>query len=128
MAVRVELSGPIFDVRGEHEVEAFVTRALDEVSRQGYSNVMTNLNASIKHPTPYYETQITVHEDGAEKRVVTDRGVIYGHWLEGDGSRNFPKTRFRGYASFRRGAQTLAGQVKALAEHVLPPYLDRMNH
>lgn len=104
--------------------------ALDEVARQGYANVMTNLNGSIRHPTPYYETQITIHAPQPGEREVTDRGVIYGHWLEGTGSRNFPVTRFKGYASFRRARQQLEPKVVELAEHVLHDrgFLDRMNH
>ncbi len=38
---------------------------------------------------------------------VHDSGIIYGPWLEGVGSRNFPVTRFKGYSMFRKVAQQI---------------------
>lgn len=38
--------------------------------------------------------------------VVTDSAIIYGHWLEGTGSRN-RTTRFKGYFMWRRTYQTM---------------------
>lgn len=125
MAVRIEISGPLFDGRALAAVDDYLTAALDEVAAQGYANVMTNLNVSIRNPTPYYETQVTVDRAGTD-RVVHDRDVIYGPWLEGTGSRNAPVTSFRGYRSFRRAAQELEKQAPQLLQHVLPPYLRRM--
>lgn len=44
---------------------------------------------------------------------IDDGGVVYGPWLEGVSSRN-QRTRFKGYASFRRTAQWLQKQVKGV--------------
>jgi hypothetical protein len=120
-------SGPIFDGRMEAEWPRVMSDVADRLSGQAMSNVMANLNASIRHPTPYYETQIHAENIGATERSVNDRGVIYGHWLEGDGSRNSPVTRFPGYASFRRAKQALDGQTEGIAEAVLAPHLERWN-
>lgn len=123
--VEINLSGPVFDGRAAHEVTAFLDEAKQDVGQQGYSNVMRNLNASIQHPTPYYETQI-ITERQANDVVVHDRGIIYGPWLEGIGSRN-RTTRFKGYFSFRRATQQLRGQATGLAERLLrEKYLRRM--
>ena len=48
-----------------------------------------------------------------------DTGIIYGYWLEGIGSRNFPKTRFRGYRMWRDATQ----QIQAEAEKIAEPHI-----
>lgn len=88
-----------------------------EVGQQARADVHANLDAHIQHPTPYYETQVTL-DAGGNDAIVHDRGVIYGPWLEGTGSRN-KTTRFKGYASFRKATQSTAAKVMALvAPHV----------
>jgi hypothetical protein len=56
--IDVNVSGPFFDGRARAEIQRICREAEDEVAAQLYSEVMGNLNRSIKHPTPYYETQI----------------------------------------------------------------------
>lgn len=122
----VYTSGPLFDGVAAHEMHAAVEAAVDEVGRQAYADVMTKLDESIRHPTPYYEVQINVKKEDLV-RIVNDAGVIYGHWLEGTGSRNAPVTRFKGYASFRRTKQELEAKVPELVEHAIAPYVERCN-
>lgn len=102
----VKTSGPFF-VQGNRAAVLADLRhdARREVASQALAEVHHELNASIRHPTPYYETQIKLEDLGADT-VVHDSGVIYGPWLEGTGSRN-RTTRFKGYASFRKAAQRL---------------------
>jgi hypothetical protein len=114
--VKVSTRGPVPNGTAHAIVAAYREDALDEIAQQGYADVMANLNTSIRRPTPYYETQVT-WQRVAPDRLVHDRGVIYGPWLEGTGSRN-RTTRFKGYASFRRAAQTLEAKAGALANHV----------
>jgi hypothetical protein len=55
---------------------------------------------------------------------------VYGPWLEGVGSRNFPVTRFRGYHAFRVAAQELKHvYVPSRSETLLHNggYLEEMN-
>lgn len=125
MNIDVTVSGPMFDGRALQATYDYLDAAKDEIAQQGYANVATNLDVSIVNPTPYYETQVAVDRVGSD-RVIHDRGVVYGPWLEGVGSRNHPVTSFKGYHSFRRAAQELEKQALPLAEHVLPPYLKRM--
>lgn len=123
--VEINVSGPIFDGRASAAAAEFAEQVKKDVASQGYSDVMSNLNSSIRHPTPYYETQVTTSRHG-DALVINDRGIIYGPWLEGVGSRN-RTTRFKGYFSFRRGAQKLRGEVKGLADRLLrEKYLRRM--
>lgn len=120
--VRIHFTGPFFDRRADEFLDEFGRKCVETVAGQGYANVMHNLNASIRHPTPYYETQVTVTENHPHERVVNDRDIIYGPWLEGTGSRN-RTTRFKGYASFRRARATLRTQVVRL----IRPHFDRLN-
>lgn len=122
--IEITLSGPLFDGRAAAEIKAAEQDILDAIAQQADANVMTNLNASIRNPTPYYETQINVR-NATDSRVVNDRGVIYGPWLEGTGSRN-ATTRFKGYSSFRRAAQTTEQQAQMLAANALAPHLRAM--
>lgn len=110
----VTISGPFFnDSARQGAVARALLDAQNEVADQAQADVHQNLDASIKRPTPYYETQIRRVFRGAAA-VVTDLGVIYGAWLEGVGSRN-RTTRFKGYFSFRRAAASTRGRVAELA-------------
>jgi hypothetical protein len=128
--VNVSLHGPI--PRGEAMpiIDAYVRDAVWDVATQGLANVSTELNASIQNPTPYYETQTTLNWggfSGGASAIVHDRGIIYGPWLEGIGSRNFPKTSFKGYHAFEKGTVALnGGQAVRVAEATLNRYMPRL--
>lgn len=124
MATTVNLSGPIFDARGTAAVDAMVEDIVRDVTQQAYAEWMTNLNGSIRHPTPYYETQITQDVHGNEGRV-HDRGIVYGPWLEGTGSRN-RTTRFKGYASARRAVAQTEAKAHEVAEKAVKRNLGRL--
>ncbi|GAB3156227.1 hypothetical protein GCM10027258_62340 [Amycolatopsis stemonae] len=121
----VIISGPFFDDRNHTARQAMEDEALDRVGGQGLADVHLNLDTSIRHPTPYYETQITSERSG-DDQIVHDRGIIYGPWLEGTGSRN-RTTRFKGYASFRRAAQTLDAKVPNLLVPIVDRCVERLN-
>lgn len=123
--IEVDVSGPLFDGRAQVAAREYVQQVELDVAHQGYADVMGILNADIRHPTPYYETQITVQRQ-VNNLVVTDRGVVYGPWLEGTGSRNFPVTSFAGYHAFRRATQQLRQQAPQIAQNTLRHYIDRM--
>ncbi|HET6286351.1 MAG TPA: hypothetical protein VFG15_06335 [Amycolatopsis sp.] len=121
----VTISGPFFDGRNPAIRRDLEDEGLNRVGGQGLADVQANLNTSIRNPTPYYETQITSERRGDEQ-VVHDRDVIYGPWLEGTGSRN-QTTRFKGYASFRRAAQELEGQVGGILAPIVDRAVGRLN-
>lgn len=121
----VTISGPMFDGRNPLIRQELKDDGLNRVGGQGLADVQANLNVSIRNPTPYYETQITSERHG-DTQVVHDRGIIYGPWLEGTGSRN-QTTRFKGYASFRRAAQELEGQVEAILVPIVDRAVGRLN-
>lgn len=117
--VDIRITGPLFRAAQRvGVVNEFLRDAVDDVTAQLYSDVMGNLNRSIRHPTPYYETQITNQRLSPQVRRVHDRGIVYGPWLEGTSERN-RTTRFRGYASFRRARQSVQARVPQLVDHAL---------
>jgi hypothetical protein len=119
----VTVSGPLFDDPGL--TEDFLSSATEAVAQAALVAVQGNLNASIRHPTPYYETQVRVHPIPAGHQV-DDRGVIYGPWLEGTGSRN-RTTRFKGYAAFRRALQSVERRVNVIIASKVDEYVGRLN-
>ena len=120
--VDVRVSGPVFDGRADAAVRDFCDEAERDIAGQAYSEVMTNLNQSIKNPTPNYETQITVTQRGADQ-VVHDRGIVYGPWLETGAGR---RTRFRGYHSFARARAAIETKAPAIVQRALRRALGRM--
>lgn len=123
--VDVRVSGPLLTGQAGPVVDEWLERVKDDLAGQALALVATNLDASIKNPTPYYETQIIV-QTIQQDRVVHDRGIVYGPWLEGISSRN-RTTRFKGYASFRRAAQNLERQVPTLLRPALQDLKERLS-
>lgn len=125
MGVTVTESGPIFDGRAEKAMDD----ASDEWERNlatiGASMVRTTLAGVLKHETPYYRTRVVARANPPGWKI-TDQGVIYGHWLEGDGSRNAPVTRFKGYSTFRRMTQAINARAVSIGQPVVARYIGRM--
>lgn len=105
----ITLTGPMFTGSSAAAIDQFLEEAKYQVAGAALVAVHGILDAKIQHATPYYETQIHVVQQNGNQ-VVNDRGIVYGPWLEGTGSRN-GKTRFKGYAAFRRGCQATEARV-----------------
>lgn len=125
MTVHVNLSGPFFDGRAEHAIREFLDDATYQIAGQALAEVHLILDLSIKHPTPYYETQVTSERAGQDM-VVHDRGIVYGPWLEGVSQRN-RTTRFKGYAAFRKATQEMERKAEPIAERILQRHLKAAN-
>jgi hypothetical protein len=135
--VKVQATGPLVDGEFPAIIHDYLEDVTWQLGQQAFADVHGILDASIRNPTPYYETQITTERGGSLEGVesdvtpvvVHDRGVIYGHWLEGDGSRNAPVTSFRGYGAFGKTAKALNlanGKALPIAEAVLQKYMPRL--
>jgi hypothetical protein len=118
VTLTVEAHGPLAAGRGIPIIDAYLDRMQQAVAEEGKALVLQQLGWSLKTRTPYYETQIQVESIGGEP-AVTDGGVIYGHWLEGTGSRNWPVTRFPGYGSFRFAKERLIPRVPEVITNLL---------
>lgn len=121
---RIDVSsrGPIFDGRARALANAYVNRLERNLAEEGVTIVREELQKVLQHPTGYYESRITV-ERGT---VITDGGVVYGPWLAGVGSRNFPVTRFQGYPHWIRARLRLRERKQGVAERLLRQYVGRM--
>lgn len=103
-----ELRGTFFSPGYPQVVKAYLhkgqARIADDVERRIHLLQASSFRYQSSFPTGYAARHI-VNRDMGSQHVVTDSGIVYGAWLEGVGSRNFPKTRFKGYAIFRRVTQ-----------------------
>jgi hypothetical protein len=111
--VRVNMDVTLLGARGRAALDRFHEEAVDEVSAQLLADWHGFLDRSIRHPTPYYETQLTVRPVADTIASVSDRGVVYGPWLEGTSERN-RTTRFKGYSALRRARQATVRRIPQL--------------
>lgn len=126
MAAHVEFSGPYFDERLDALTEDLQRDLEHDNAQQALSEWHLNLDTSLRHPTGFYESHLAVRS-GPGEAYVTDQGVIYGHWLEGDGSRNSPATRFPGYWSARRATQQTQAKVEETSRPAVDRFVRRVN-
>lgn len=116
---RVSTSGPFFDGRTAHAVQSACSDFEREYAQHGYNLVHTRLRQVLKFPTGYYQSHIRTTRM-ADGWSVNDGGrIVYGPWLEGVGSRNFPHTRFKGYRTFRLVAQKMKAQAGPFFNKIL---------
>jgi hypothetical protein len=125
VSAEVVLTGPLFDGAAAELVTATLAEAQVQVAAHGSATLHGFMNATFRHPTPYYETQV-VTSSRAGDLVVNDRKIIYGPWLEGIGSRN-ATTRFKGYANWRRARQEAARKLPEIVERVFRPVLAKLS-
>lgn len=120
-----DADGPIFDGTADDIVGDWLNDVTDSFAQQGLSRLHQEMDHYFRDPTPYYETQVTISNHG-DTRVIHDRGVIYGPWLDGSGSRN-ATTRFKGYPHWRRTLQYLEEEEgPAIIERRWPELLRRL--
>lgn len=117
VAASVEFTGPLFDGSLDEALDKASDDVGVELAAEAANRVRDRLGQVLRHPTGRYQSSIGVVADSVGARV-SDGGVIYGSWLEGTSSRN-DRSRFKGYATFRRVAQELDGDVVALAEPIV---------
>lgn len=117
MSGRVGFKGPLFNAgTRKTAMRAMKVGILRSVTQFAFESVSSILAASIKNPTPVYQTLITIDGRLGDRWRVTDQGgVVYNYWLEGTGSRNFPVTGFRGYHAFQRAYEMTQNRAAGMA-------------
>jgi hypothetical protein len=120
--VSTSANGPMFDGRAVRVLHSYVDHLERRLAETGRTILLSELDRVLKTQTPYYTTQIKV-EDG---RAITDSRVIYGPWLAGIGSRNYPVTRFKGYDHWIRTRHELNQRKVGIGERLLRRYTGRM--
>ena len=127
MPVTVDPRGPIWDGRAEKAMTDAANDAEKAVATIGASMIRSAMDKSFKHQTPFYRL-INVAKKHPPGWIIWDQDKTrYGFWLEGIGSRNYPKTRFRGYGIYRRITKELRAKAQTIADGVVRRYMDRMS-
>ena len=124
--VNVNSNGPMFNGQAVRALGEYQDQVDYAVANEAENLVLSHLAGSIKKRTPYYETRVGVERSSRGGYEVTDHGVIYGPWLEGTGSRNYPVTRFRGYRAFSRARALIQQRAPGIARRLLSRYTRRM--
>lgn len=121
--------GPFFDSRRTRFTDEFCEDLAREVAEHAETLWKRGMIQSFKQPTPIYwhTTQVITSGNTA---VTNDggrtRGLVYGPWLEGVGSRN-KTTRFKGYFNLRKAASQTRTAIRRIATPLLRGYYSRMN-
>ena len=124
--VTVVKSGPLFDGRAGRTLNAMRDEIGRRVATLGASMIRSELARVLKIETPYYRLQNEARKSAGDWRI-WDSNVVYGNWLEGTGSRNFPKTRFKGYFTYRRTFPLIERRAQIIAEYTANEFVKGMN-
>ncbi len=124
IATKVETRGPLFD-RGPQIVDYHVNVMSKDLANKAALAVKFQGQSSFRYeagpPTGAWlrsiKTRVAAAVGHLKGYEVHDSGIVYGPWLEGVGSRNFPVTRFRGYSMFRKVRDELSRKAPKM---VLP--------
>lgn len=128
--VELTFEGPFFE-GAEDIVQAYIGETERALGERALDLVEANLEDSIRVNHGVYTSHIRLTQQDAGQVVDDGWGetndLPYGKWLEGIGSRNAPVTRFEGYHSFQRAAETLDEEAETIAADVLDKYLGELN-
>lgn len=123
----VRFAGPVFDGRAIASCEVMCEEFEREIGRQGVEMVKSALDGVLQHPSGFYRSQIRA-DRSSNDTVINDSDVVYGPWLEGVGSRNYPITKFEGYHTFRNTYPKIVKKAEAICLAILRgKYLREMN-
>lgn len=114
--------GPMFDGRARRALNAYVDHLERQLADTGRNILLDELDRVLKTQTPYYTTRIEV-VDGTR---IWDNRVVYGPWLAGIGSRNYPVTKFKGYDHWIVTRDKLNARKRGIGERLLRRYTGRM--
>ena len=117
VSLSYETRGPLFTAgRVATELRRAVAEGVNDAGAATVTAVQAELSNVLDNPTGYYRSQIThtLRRDEAEAFIGDDRSVK-GPWLEGTSSRN-QTSRFRGYSTFRRTMQRMAGRAPGIVD------------
>jgi hypothetical protein len=119
ISFRQRVSGPISSGRIHKHVRDYEKDVARELAEEAEDTWLNLLDARLRHQRPYYTTRIATRQVSWNRYKIHDSGVVYGHWLEGTGSRNSPVTRFPGYWSMRDTKLIMKEKRAAIAEEIL---------
>lgn len=122
MRFQGRVRGPISSGRMARDAAQYSHDVAEAIAESAKETWVNNLKGSIRHPTPIYWTTIHKRQISANKYSVEDTGLVYNHWLEGTGSRNYPVTSFPGYFARRRAEEMVEAKRGTIARRILRRY------
>ncbi|RKN61862.1 hypothetical protein D7231_31820 [Streptomyces klenkii] len=124
--IDVDARGPLFDGRAAAVTEEYARDVRDTVAEFAEEQVLRLTGSYFRRPTGYYESRVETRTESPQVARVHDSGVVYGPWLEGTGSRNYPVTRFKGYGHWSQARELTRARAGQIAQRMLPRYTSRM--
>lgn len=125
MQITVHAAGPFFSL-GSGPIRDAIHDTVRELVAEGESQVKEQLYPGHGLITGHYRRSIHGEVLGSMNGTVHDSNVVYGPWLEGVSSRN-DRTRFKGYAMFRRTFQQLGRMADGLLKKHIGRALGKLN-
>lgn len=119
ISFRSRAQGPISSGNIHKHVRDYEKDVARELGEEAEDTWLNLLDERLRHQRPYYTTRITNKRVAWNRYKIHDNGVIYGHWLEGTGSRNAPVTIFPGYWSMRDTKVDMKAKRRPIAEEIL---------
>lgn len=120
--VSTQARGPLFDGRARTLANAYVNRLERRLAEEGLDILRGEMRRVFRNSTGYYESRCTI----VDGRKIWDSRVVYGPWLAGIGSRNFPVTKFKGYDHWIVTRDKLNARKIGIGERLLRQYTGRM--
>jgi len=120
--VSTQTRGPLFDGRAARVANEYVNRLEHQLAEDGLNILRGEMHRVFRNPTGYYESRCKV----IDGHVISDSRVVYGPWLAGVGSRNFPVTKFAGYDHWTVTREKLNARKVGIGERLLRRYTGRM--
>lgn len=125
--ITVKTRGDVFNGRARLIISSRVQESARAVAEYAEEKIHERLQEVLVNPTGAYEARINVRGVNQYAYAVNDDDCVYGPWLEGTGSRNYPTTRFRGYSTFRRVSEELQGAAVMIAEEEIHKAVTQIN-
>lgn len=119
ISFRSRAQGPIESGLIHKHVRDYEKDVAQELAEEAEDTWLNLLDSRLRHQRPYYTTRIATKKIAWNRYKIHDNGVVYGHWLEGTGSRNAPVTIFPGYYSMRDTKAEMRLKRRPIAEEVL---------
>lgn len=124
--VDVKVSGSVFAPGVAIAISAATHKGQDKLARNAQALILRLQRFYFKQPTGY-EARHTLIRDMVSHHLVFSSNVTYGPWLEGNGSRNYPVTRFPGYHIYRKVAQQIDRSAVDTVNPIIREACERLN-
>lgn len=128
--IDITFSGPLFDGRAKVALAKMADECQTETAKAVEDTWQSYMDASFRHPTGAYQSHVNIARRG--KHLVVSDGwpesrLPYGPWLEGISPRNSPVTRFPGYHSLKRAADSVRRDTDAICQPTVDKYIHEAN-